>query len=147
MAVTVGQILELLNQIAPPELQESYDNVGLLAGHPQRSVERILVALDLTEGAVREACEIGAQLIVTHHPIFFRGRKNLREDDAEGAAVCAMVRAGISLIAAHTNFDNAPCGVNDALAQGIGLEQIESCGGALRFGVCRRNIPFVLLPK
>jgi len=134
MAVTVGQILELLNEMAPPELQESYDNVGLLAGHPDRAVDKIVVALDLTEGAVREAENIGAQLIVTHHPIFFRGRKNIREDDAEGAAVCALIRAGISLIAAHTNFDNAPCGVNDALARALGLEDIQTLPHGLRIG-------------
>ncbi len=138
MAVTVGQILDVINGIAPPELQESYDNVGLLAGHPARSVERILVALDLTEGAVREAQEIDAQLIVTHHPILFRGRKNLREDDAEGAAVCAMIRAGISLIAAHTNFDNAPCGVNDALASALELKDVEPVSNALRIGTLEK---------
>ena len=123
MSVTVGQILDILNQMAPPELKEDYDNVGLLAGRPDRPVERIMVGLDLTEGLVREAAEWGAQLIVTHHPIFFRGRKNIREDDAEGAAVCALIRENMSLIAAHTNFDNAPCGVNDALAQALGLDQ------------------------
>ena len=134
MAVTTAQILDLLNEMAPPELRESYDNVGLLAGHPAKTVDRILVALDLTEGAVREAERMGAQLIVTHHPIFFRGRKNIREDDPEGAAVCALIRAGIGLIAAHTNFDNAPCGVNDALAQSLGLTDIQTLEHGLRIG-------------
>ncbi len=139
MAVMVKQILEVLDEIAPPELQESYDNVGLLAGHPQRLVERVLVALDLTEGAVEEAREKDVQLIVTHHPILFRGRKNVREDDVEGAAICALIRAGISLIAVHTNFDNAPCGVNDALAQKLGLQSIEVLEHGLRIG----NLPDV----
>ena len=134
MSVTIGQVLELLNEMAPPELAEGYDNVGLLAGHPDWPVERILVALDLTEGAVEEAKAIGAQLIVTHHPILFRGRKNLREDDAEGAAVCSMIRAGIGLIAAHTNFDNAPCGVNDALAEALGLCDVQPLGQGMRLG-------------
>ena len=134
MSVTMGQILALVNEIAPPDLKEDYDNVGLLAGHPERTVERILVALDLTEEVVREAQEMHAQLILTHHPIFFRGRKHLREDDAEGAAVCAMVRAGIGLIAAHTNFDNAPCGVNDALAKTLELENVQSLTAGMRMG-------------
>ncbi len=137
MSVSVGQILTLLDEMAPPELAESYDNVGLLAGHPERSVSRILVALDLTMGAVKEAQEIGAQLIVTHHPILFRGRKNLREDDAEGAAVCEMIRAGISMIAAHTNFDNAECGVNDALAEALELQKVESLGQGMRIGTLK----------
>ena len=135
MSVTVGQILDILNQIAPPELKEDYDNVGLLAGRPDRPVERIMVGLDLTEGLVREAAEWGAQLIVTHHPIFFRGRKNIREDDAEGAAVCALIRENMSLIAAHTNFDNAPCGVNDALAQALGLEDVCVMEHGMRMGM------------
>jgi len=134
MSVTMGQILALLDEMAPPELAESYDNVGLLAGHPDREVDRILVALDLTMGAVEEAKKMGAQLIVTHHPILFRGRKNLREDDAEGAAVCVMIRAGIGLIAVHTNFDNAACGVNDALAQAIGLNDIRTLDQGMRIG-------------
>ena len=135
MSVTMGQILALLNEMAPGELAESYDNVGLLAGHPDRPVERILVALDLTMGAVAEAKEMGAQLIVTHHPILFRGRKNLREDDAEGAAVCAMIRAGIGLIAAHTNFDNAERGVNDALSEALSLSGISHLPQGMRIGM------------
>lgn len=134
MSVTMGQILVLLNEMAPPELAESYDNVGLLAGHPDWPVEKILVALDLTRGAVEEAEAMGAQLIVTHHPILFRGRKNLREDDAEGAAVCAMIRKGIGLIAAHTNFDNAEIGVNDALAEALGFDDIRPLPQGMRVG-------------
>ena len=140
MPVTMGQILSLLDEIAPPELKEDYDNVGLLAGHPDRPVDRILVALDLTEGVVCEAAEMGAQLIVTHHPIFFRGRKNLREDDPEGAAVCEMIRKGIGLIAAHTNFDNAPCGVNDALAAALEIKDAEPLGGGLRIGSLKEEM-------
>ncbi|MBQ2957777.1 MAG: Nif3-like dinuclear metal center hexameric protein [Clostridia bacterium] len=134
MSVTVGHILDLINEIAPPELAESYDNVGLLVGHPDWPVDRIMVALDLTQGAVEEARRNGAQLIVTHHPIFFRGRKNIREDDPEGAAVCSLIRSGIAMIAAHTNFDNAPEGVNDALARELGLEEIHTIGTGMRMG-------------
>ena len=139
MAVKMGRILEMIQEMAPFELAESYDNVGLLAGHPDRPVEKILVALDLTEGAVREAQNMGAQLIVTHHPILFRGRKNLREDDAEGAAVCAMIRAGIGLIAAHTNFDNANPGVNDALAEVLELSDVQVIAQGIRMGFLQKN--------
>ena len=139
MAASVGQILTLLNEIAPPELAESYDNVGLLAGHPDRPVERVLCALDLSKEVVAEAKAVGAQLIVTHHPIFFRGRKNSREDDTEGAAVCALIRERLSLIAAHTNFDNASPGVNDALAAALGLNEIQEGPHGLRVGVLARD--------
>ncbi len=141
MAVTIGEILALLNEMAPPELAESYDNVGLLAGHPDNEVDRIFVSLDLTMSTVAQAEKMGAQLIVTHHPIFFRGRKNLREDDAEGAAVCRMIRAGIGLIAAHTNFDNADPGVNDALSEALGLTDVRVLEHGMRIGRLTDALP------
>ena len=140
MAATVGQILDIINEIAPPELAESYDNVGLLAGHPGWRVTRVLASLDLTKAVVLEAEQRGAQLIVTHHPIFFRGRKNIREDDPEGEAICALIRARAALIAAHTNFDNADPGVNDALAGTLGLKDVEIGAHGMRVG--RLESPF-----
>ena len=121
MSATVAQVLELVNGIAPFELAEPWDNVGLLAGRPDAAVERVLCALDLRMNVLEEAVRKGAQLIVTHHPILFRGRKNLCETDAEGRLLCALARSGIAMIAAHTNFDNASPGVNDALAAALGL--------------------------
>lgn len=140
MAATVGQILDIVNEIAPPELAESYDNVGLLAGHPAWPVERVLVALDLTKDVVEESEKANAQLILTHHPIFFRGRKNIREDDTEGEAVCALIRSRLAMIAAHTNFDTAEPGVNDALARALGLENVEIGPHGLRVGTLENDL-------
>ena len=134
MAATVRQIFDIINEIAPFELAEDYDNVGLLAGHPGWPVTNVLAALDLTKEVVQEAAQNGAQLILTHHPIFFRGRKNIREDDTEGEAVCALIRSRMALIAAHTNFDNASPGVNDALAKGLCLRDVETGPHGLRVG-------------
>ena len=131
---TVGDILGMISAFAPPETAEAYDNVGLLVGDPARPVKRVLTALDLTMGAVREAERLSAELIVTHHPVFFHARKTLREDDSEGAAVCAMVRGGLSLIAAHTNFDKACPGVNDALCAALGLTDTQVLPEGLRLG-------------
>ena len=94
---TVQDILDLLEGIAPLETQEEWDNAGLLAGDPAAKVTRVLVALDLTLEVVEEAERLGAQLIVTHHPILFRGRKNLREDDAEGKLLAALIRARLGI--------------------------------------------------
>lgn len=132
--VPVSMMLALVDEIAPFALMEEWDNVGLLAGHPDWPVERAMVALDLTRGALNEAVEKKAQLIVTHHPILFHARKNLREDDAEGALLASLVRAGIALIAAHTNYDNAPGGMNDVLAAGLGLNAVEVLPHGLRAG-------------
>jgi len=75
------------------------------------------------------------QLIVTHHPILFRGRKNLREDDPEGKLLCGLIRSRIGLISAHTNYDNAFPGVNDSLAKALGLFGVEEHPHGLRTGI------------
>ena len=134
MPVTVSRVLDLLNQIAPLELAEEWDNVGLLAGDPDQEVDTVLCALDLNRQVLDEAAFLGAQLIVTHHPILFRGRKNLCEADAEGKLLCALVRSGIAMIAMHTNYDNACPGVNDALASALGLKDVEVLENGMRVG-------------
>ena len=134
MSVTICQLMALLDGIAPFDLQEEWDNAGLLAGRPDAPVDTVLCALDLTGSVIGEAVRVGAQVIVTHHPILFRGRKNLREDDAEGRMLCALVRAGLSLIAMHTNYDNADPGVNDALAACLGLSDPKALANGMRVG-------------
>ena len=134
MSVTVGDIAGLCGRIAPCTDAEEWDNVGLLAGRNGAPVDTVLCALDLTEAVVDEAVERGAQMIVTHHPILFRGRKNLREDDAEGRMLCKLVRANLAMVAMHTNYDNAMPGVNDALAATLGLHDVLDIDRALRQG-------------
>lgn len=139
MPATVEQVLALVDGIAPFELAEPWDNVGLLAGRPDMPVEKVLCALDLSMNVLREAEEKGVQLIVTHHPILFRGRKNLNETDGEGRLLCALVRSGIAMIAAHTNYDNASPGVNDALAAALGLSEVEVLENGMRVGVPKQT--------
>lgn len=130
----VKHVLDAVWSIAPRELAEEWDNVGLLAGHPENPVTKVLCALDLTGEVLSEAVEIGAEAIVTHHPILFRGRKNLREDDPEGALLARLVRSNIALIAMHTNFDNAEPGVNDALASAMELKNVQKVSDCMRIG-------------
>ena len=139
VSATVEQILTLVNGIAPFELAEPWDNVGLLAGRPDAEVSRVLCALDLRMEVLEEASRKGAQLIVTHHPILFRGRKNLRETDGEGRLLCALIRSGIAMIAAHTNFDNASPGVNDALAAALGLADVQALENGMRIGTVKQT--------
>ena len=129
-----GLILDRLFNMMPEELAEDYDNVGLLAGSRNTEVSCALCALDLSSRVIDEAAAVGAQLIVTHHPILFRGRKNLCEDDPEGAMLAKLVRGGFALIAMHTNFDSAADGVNDALAGALGLSGVEALECGMRIG-------------
>ena len=134
MSVTVEQILAVVDEIAPFDTQEPWDNAGLLAGHPNRLVTKILLSLDLTIAVIDEAMRLGAELILTHHPILFQARKNLREDDPEGALLCHLIRSGCALICAHTNFDATQGGVNDALCAVLLLKDVEVLESGLRIG-------------
>lgn len=125
---TVADILRLVGEIAPFDLAAEWDNVGLLLGRAGRAVTRVLVALDLTQEAVDEAKALGAQLIVTHHPIMFSARRRVTDEDREGRLMLCMAEAGIAHIAAHTNLDCAPGGVNDALLGAIGCENVRGEG-------------------
>ena len=132
--MTVQDVLWALDQAFPFALAEEWDNVGLLLGDAQREVSGCAVALDATEEALDFARERGANLLVTHHPVLFRARKRLVEDDVEARFLCRAIREGVSLIAAHTNFDNAPGGMNDCLAAALGLTNVLPLEGGLRVG-------------
>lgn len=134
MSVTVGQILELLEGVAPFELAEEWDNVGLLVGCRNEEVSCVLCALDMNQQVLDEAVAAGAQMIVTHHPILFHARRNLCEDDAEGRLLCNIMRSGIALAAMHTNFDNVCPGVNDVLAETLGLTDVQALEQGMRIG-------------
>ena len=134
MSVTIGDVLRLVDGIAPFCLSEEWDNTGLLAGSTERPVTKVLCALDLSEAVIDEAQDLGAELIVTHHPILFRGRKNLNEADPEARLLVKLVRAGIAHIAAHTNYDAAETGVNLALADALGVHDTEALGSGMRIG-------------
>ena len=126
--LTVQQVYDFINERAPFETQIAFDNSGLLVGHPDNEVTGIHFALDVTNHVIDEAIANGANLIVTHHPMMFSAIKRLVETGHEARLLCRLIRAGISLISAHTNLDQAPGGCNDVLAQTIGLTDIEGEG-------------------
>ena len=121
---TVSDILNYVETLAPRSMKMDWDNVGLLCGSASTPVSKILVALDPFEGVVNEAAEMGAELIVTHHPLIFRPLPNVTDRTSIGRAIMSLCRHGISAINAHTNLDCAPGGVNDVLAQALGLADI-----------------------
>lgn len=126
--MTVNDVYKWLDAIAPFETQDEYDNAGLLAGNPSAEVRRILFTLDVTGPAVAEAERIGAELIVSHHPLMFQPIQKLLYDRGEGAVIRALAASGISLIAAHTNLDQCAGGVADSLAEALGLETVTASG-------------------
>lgn len=121
---TVGNLLAYLEQIMPYELAENWDNCGLLAGDKAHPVTKVLCALDVTEIVVREAKHIGAQLIVAHHPLIFTSINRVTADNTVGRILRTSIQNNISIICMHTNADCANGGVNDALAQALGLQNI-----------------------
>ena len=116
----VSMIYGKLNSLAPFATQESWDNSGLLVGDPGAEVKTALVVLDITAEAVREAREIGAELIISHHPVIFHPLKKVES----GSVVWELAQAGISAICAHTNLDAAAGGVNDVLAAALELQEV-----------------------
>jgi dinuclear metal center YbgI/SA1388 family protein len=125
LSPTVAAITADLEAVIPSGLAAEWDNVGLLLGDPATVVGRILTCLTLTPEVAAEAVEGGYQLVVTHHPILFRGAKRLTSATSEGQIVLALARQGVAVYSPHTAFDNAPGGINDRLAELAGLIDVE----------------------
>jgi dinuclear metal center YbgI/SA1388 family protein len=121
---TVGPIVRWLDQLAPTATAASWDNVGLLVGDPAAPVRRVLTCLTVTRASVAEAVRREAQLIVSHHPVLFRAVKTLRADHPEAALVLQLARAGVAVASAHTAYDNAERGINEALGRLLGVGQL-----------------------
>ncbi|MBI5154012.1 Nif3-like dinuclear metal center hexameric protein [Candidatus Poribacteria bacterium] len=117
----VQHLLDALDAIAPFDLAESWDNVGLQAGHPDREAGLVLVALEVTPEVIAEAKRLGAGTIVAHHPLIFRPAPNMAETEPVNAMCAELIRLGINMIAAHTNLDKVAHGTNGELADRIGL--------------------------
>lgn len=122
--ISVQAVYDLLQEKAPFELQLGFDNAGFLVGRGDAPVSRILVSLDITEPVIQEARELGAELIVSHHPVIWGGAKTVTDQTPTGRKLLAMAENHIAGICAHTNLDAVADGVNDALASRLGLEDI-----------------------
>lgn len=139
MAITVSNILEYIDKIAPFRTAESWDNTGLLIGNSNQSISRILLALDITDEVIYEAIEKNVQLIITHHPIIFGGIKSVTTNDRVGALVLRLIENKISVIAAHTNLDRSfEYGINRHIANLYGLKNIQTLSDSHDFGILGR---------
>ncbi len=118
----IKDILAVLENIAPPHLQESYDNAGLIVGDPETPLSGVLFCLDSTEAVVEEALRKNCNLVVAHHPIVFRGLKRFNGSNYVERTVMSALRHGVALYAIHTNLDNVyHHGVNAKIAERLGL--------------------------
>lgn len=120
----VKDIFHYLDSIAPFATQLDFDNAGFLVGRGDRQVHRLLVSLDITEEVAKEAVERGAELVVSHHPVIFHPAKSVTDADPVGRTLLALIEGGVAAICAHTNLDASVGGVNDALAQRLGLTDL-----------------------
>jgi dinuclear metal center YbgI/SA1388 family protein len=122
---TVQEFCDYLEQFAPSRLAEEWDNVGLLVGDPAREVQRVMTCLTVTPASAEEAIQESADLIVTHHPLPFRPLKRITTQDVPGRLLWQLIGAGISIHSPHTCFDSAALGINQRLAEGLGLREIQ----------------------
>jgi dinuclear metal center YbgI/SA1388 family protein len=119
------EIITALEEFAPPALQESYDNSGLLVGNPGQTISGVLFCLDSTEAIVDEAISKGCNLIVAHHPIIFSGLKKITGKNYIERTVIKAIRHEIAIYAIHTNLDNVKHGVNRKIAEKLDLRNLQ----------------------
>jgi dinuclear metal center YbgI/SA1388 family protein len=120
----IKELTAFLESIAPPSFQESYDNVGLIIGDPERDVQSALVTLDITPAVLDEALQKNAGLIISHHPLIFQGLKKIAGRSEVERMVARAIRQDLAIFAAHTNLDAITGGVNTILGDTMGLREM-----------------------
>lgn len=121
MSTTVAEIRAEMDRAYPPHLAESWDRVGLICGDPAAEVTKVAFALDCTQEVADRAVASGAQMLIVHHPLLLRGVHSVAADTPKGRVLHTLIRGGVALFAAHTNADSARPGVNDRLAELVGV--------------------------
>jgi dinuclear metal center YbgI/SA1388 family protein len=142
---TLHELMAHLEAFAPPSLQESYDNAGLIVGDPNTEVKGVIIALDCTEEVVEEAMATGCNVIVAHHPIVFSGMKRFNGKTYVERTVMKAIKHDIAIYAMHTNLDNVRHGVNRKIAERLGLMNLRVL--APKRGLLRKLVVFVPLAE
>ena len=137
----LGQLTSYLESIAPLAYQEDYDNAGLIVGHPDQEIHQALISLDCIEAVVDEAIATGCQLIISHHPIVFKGLKKFNGKTYVERVVEKAIRNNIALYAIHTNLDNIHTGVNARICQTLGLQNCHIL--APKHGLLKKLVTYV----
>jgi len=123
--MTLKFIIDIIEEFAPPAIQESWDNSGLIIGDQSREVTKILLALDCTPEVVESAVNMGAELVITHHPLIFKGIKRIEKQTNVGKAIINAIKNDIAIYSVHTNIDKILRGVSGLMAERIGLKNVE----------------------
>lgn len=119
-------IANMIEELAPKKLAESWDNVGLLVGDGSKKVSKVLVCLDATEWVIEEAIELGADMLICHHPMIFGSLKRITADTVLGRKLLKLISKGIAVYSAHTNYDIAKGGLNDIFAKRLGFSSFST---------------------
>lgn len=125
MLINSKKVIKIMEEIAPLKLAESWDNVGFLVGNKHRTINKVMVALEMTDEVIDEAIEDNVDLIITHHPLIFKGLKRISADDPIGGMVYRLIRHDINLYASHTNLDVAQLGLRNLMSDMFKLRDEE----------------------
>jgi dinuclear metal center YbgI/SA1388 family protein len=125
MVATVADIIQVMDQLAPPSLAEDWDNVGLQVGDRRWPVRIVGVALDPSPEVVQAGCEMKMDMLVTHHPLIFNSLKSIDFNTTIGSIIDRAARQRMTIFSAHTNLDKTADGLNDILARKIGLKNLQ----------------------
>ena len=120
----ISEVIELTDEICPPELAEEWDNCGWQVNCGDGEVSEVMTALEITSAVIEEAAAKGANLIITHHPMIFQGIKAIDINTVTGKYVFKLLEKGISVYSCHTDFDKTQGGNNDYLGEALGLSEI-----------------------
>jgi dinuclear metal center YbgI/SA1388 family protein len=134
MAIKTGELIKQVEVFAPLEIQEEWDNCGWQINLHRVDTSKLLVALEITDAVIEEAISIGADLILTHHPLYFVPAKIIDTNEVLGGYTAKLLKVGIAVYSAHTSYDAAPGGMNDKLAALLGLTDVAPLGPALDAG-------------
>lgn len=137
MAVRLSDLIDLLETGAPLDLKESWDNTGLAIGDPAALIEKVLIGLDVTKDLIAEAQTMGADLILTHHPLLFRRPGSITSIDPQGQKLLALIKGDLNVYSAHTNLDKAKGGLNDLIMERLGFLDFKSLEAGLDEGIGR----------
>ena len=121
---TAGEIAALIEEIAPVSIQMSFDNSGFLVGSRESKVNRVMLALEVSDDVIKDAIKQECQMIITHHPLIFHAEKSVTADTYQGKLLLRLISSGIALYSSHTPLDAAPGGCNDVLCDMFGNDRI-----------------------